>query len=333
MSVIKDGCQSSAGKSNITSKGWAKTNNCEVIVVGGGGIEEMKWNREEALKNIKDHCNNFEDFNFEDFNFEEYKKGFAWVADGDVSNITLSKGFKILHHNINKDDELVVSRDGVLSALEVMGDQRSKGIPAKDRGAVYEHLAKHAQELDLPYKNFEDIEKSFNGSKGGGEKVKLKNALEALARKLDLPEGTDQVKILGKAFDSIVAKAVVVKFASLEPAVVALEADFASIDLEGKTIDSEHKALFKRLVDITAIIQEKELTEAEGVSTAESEATIETPKVKEEETVNNTSFLDSIDEAFDGVDKSVEPRVAGEVAEKIKELRDQERNIEDLFKI
>lgn len=314
MDIIKGACASGSNDKSKIFKGWANNNECEIV---NEEIKEMTWTREKALKSL--------------IGYEENGLAFAWKSGKGNS----SKDFKLVHHYV-EDHELKVSYEGVKSALEVMSDGRSKHIPAEDREEVYNHLADHAKELGFCCDSFEKTEESFKADQIKSFEETLSEKIDDLARKLEMKDSTPE-EVLTKAYDAIVSKAVVVKFASLEPAVTALEADFKTISLDGKTIDDEQKALFKRLVDITAIVTEKELTGHTDEPDNSSDS-IEEPT--EEEATNkeaDNSFLDDIDKAFDDVEKpEVKKGHIEEAVEKALELLHKKdkppEELDDLFK-
>jgi hypothetical protein len=72
----------------------------------------------------------------EALDWEKLGLGFAWCAIGQKAALP--------HHDV-VDGELTVSLAGCQSALRALNDSQC-GVPAEDRRAVYEHLAKHLAE-------------------------------------------------------------------------------------------------------------------------------------------------------------------------------------------
>lgn len=312
MSIIKNGCKSETDNQKIF-KGWDKGKECEIVDVEEK--QKMKWDREKALESLRGYADN--------------GLAFAWKSGEGNS----SKDFKLIHHYV-EDHTLKVSPEGVESALKCLNDKRSKSIPAEDREQVYDHLVEHLKVLvsdDVEIISFEMVEKNFKSNMSETFSDSMQEGIEDLARKLDIV-GENPAQVLAKAFDELRTKAVVVKFASLEPAIKALEADLNSIDTDGKTIDDEHKALFKRLVDIMGIIKGKGFTDhVDEVSDITEKPPTETKE---------PTFIDELKNIEKVLDETAEtilhPDGVGDSVDKVLEdLHDKEKvptNMEDVEK-
>ena len=75
----------------------------------------------------------------------KYRKGFAWY---DADNAESFGAYKLPHHDV-KNDKLTLVWGGVKAAMgALLGSRGGASIPAGDRKAVYDHLAKHYKEFD-----------------------------------------------------------------------------------------------------------------------------------------------------------------------------------------
>ena len=75
----------------------------------------------------------------------KYRKGFAWYDSDNAENFV---SYKFPHHDV-KNDKLTLVWGGVKAAMgALLGARGGSSIPAGDRKAVYDHLAKHYKEFD-----------------------------------------------------------------------------------------------------------------------------------------------------------------------------------------
>lgn len=83
-----------------------------------------------------------------DGNWDRYKAAHAWIEDTDGTTPQLKTAYKLPHHTL-VDGALVTHERGVIAAMAaLLGARGGTNIPAADRSAVYNHLARHYRDLD-----------------------------------------------------------------------------------------------------------------------------------------------------------------------------------------
>ncbi|MEM2122918.1 MAG: hypothetical protein QXE79_04695 [Candidatus Bathyarchaeia archaeon] len=121
--------------------------------------KERNWDSGEAATRLRRWAGGPEK---DRVDWAKYMKGFAWV---DPESSDDYAGYKLPHHDII-DGELVVVWRGVAAAMAaLLGARGGVDIPAGDRRAVYDHLARH-------YRQFEEEPPEYHAEVDKMEKEK-----------------------------------------------------------------------------------------------------------------------------------------------------------------
>ena len=142
--------------------------------------------------------------------FEKYQEAFAYADD---SNLEDTASYKLLHHDVNENGELVVVWLGVMDAMAKLLAQGNGGVPQEELQGVYNHLVKHYEqfgkeapelkeytqfELDEIFGKEEDEEEVTEEAKELAESImkRLEGDVNSLvaAAKLQLAEVIGEIK-------------------------------------------------------------------------------------------------------------------------------------------
>jgi HK97 family phage prohead protease len=104
-------------------------------------LDSDSWDADAALARVRAWAGGEDNMDW-----AKYRRAFAWY---DAENAETFGAYKLPHHDV-RDGELVVSRAGVIAAMQaLLGARGGVDIPESDRKGVYEHLAKHYAQFDM----------------------------------------------------------------------------------------------------------------------------------------------------------------------------------------
>jgi len=115
------------------------------------GDDEMDIEEEAEGNDESDDDEEIEDYENDDgeeeekgIDFDMYQEAFAYV---DEDNMEDESGYKLIHHDVNENDELVVVWLGVMDAMAKLLAEGNAGIPEEEVQGVYNHLVKHYEQF------------------------------------------------------------------------------------------------------------------------------------------------------------------------------------------
>ena len=117
--------------------------------------EGRSWDADRAVASLRKWASRDGSGEKDTIDWAKYRRGFAWYDEDDAENFG---AYKLPHHEVI-DGRLVVVWRGVAAAMAaLMGARGGVDIPASDRRAVYNHLARHYEQFDKEPPDFEYLE-------------------------------------------------------------------------------------------------------------------------------------------------------------------------------